>query len=162
MARPTEMLTIKAPGLSAKAHAFAVLMPQQIDKGMEAGVRAASIMLAGEIQDLLDGEVLNKQTGKLWRSFSNPKVYKRAGRWFGIVGTNVVYGAIHEFGGTIIPRNAEFLRFKVGGNWVQTKKVTIPARPYVGRAFRENADRVPDIIENHIERRIERVLGGVF
>jgi len=48
------------------------------------------------------------------------------------VGTNKVYGAIHQFGGTIVPRTAEALVFKLNGKLVHAKKVTIPARPYLG------------------------------
>ena len=48
------------------------------------------------------------------------------------VGTNVIYAAIHQFGGDIVPKTAKALRFKVGGKWAMTKKVTIPARPFLG------------------------------
>lgn len=48
------------------------------------------------------------------------------------VGTNKIYAAIHQFGGTITPRNAEALVFRLGGRVVRAKKVTIPARPFLG------------------------------
>lgn len=38
------------------------------------------------------------------------------------------YARIHELGGVIKPVNAPWLRFKIGGQWVTTDKVTIPAR----------------------------------
>ncbi len=49
-------------------------------------------------------------------------------RW----GSNKVYAAIHQFGGTIKPVHAKALRFHLGGRWVSMKQVTIPARPYLG------------------------------
>lgn len=42
------------------------------------------------------------------------------------------YAAIHQFGGTIVPKSADALAFVIGGQFVRTKKVTIPARPYLG------------------------------
>ena len=48
------------------------------------------------------------------------------------VGNNVVYGAIHQFGGTIVPKTADALIFRLGGETVQVASVTIPARPYLG------------------------------
>ncbi len=47
-----------------------------------------------------------------------------------IVGNPTIYAAIHQFGGTIRPRNAKALRFESGGRWWTVQKVTIPARPF--------------------------------
>ena len=44
----------------------------------------------------------------------------------------VVYARIHEFGGQIRPKRARYLRFKLPeGQWVSTKLVNMPARPYL-------------------------------
>lgn len=52
------------------------------------------------------------------------------------VGTNVKYAAEHQFGDerTIRARKKPYLCFKVGGQWVKKKAVTIriPSRPYLG------------------------------
>ena len=49
------------------------------------------------------------------------------------VGTNLVYGAIHQFGGTIRAKDAEALHFTTaGGEHVTAKSVSIPARPFLG------------------------------
>lgn len=48
------------------------------------------------------------------------------------VGTNLVYAAIHQRGGTIRAKTAKGLRFKTGGRWVTRREVQIPARPYLG------------------------------
>lgn len=57
------------------------------------------------------------------------------------VGSGKVYAAVHQFGATIVPKNAKALVFRMGsgGGLVHAKKVTIPARPYLG--FSE-ADRL--------------------
>lgn len=47
-------------------------------------------------------------------------------------GTNVKYAGIHQFGGEIKAKGRA-LRFKVpGGGFVTVKKVTMPARPFMG------------------------------
>ncbi|MCB1833934.1 MAG: phage virion morphogenesis protein [Geminicoccaceae bacterium] len=56
------------------------------------------------------------------------------------VGTNVVYAAIHQFGGVIRATAAPWLRFRVGGRWVKKKQVTIPARPFLGAGPEDNAE----------------------
>lgn len=48
------------------------------------------------------------------------------------VGTNVAYAGIHQMGGTITAKNAPYLTFRIGGQWVRKKSVTIPARPFLG------------------------------
>lgn len=48
------------------------------------------------------------------------------------VGTNVLYAAIHQFGGRIEPVSAPALRFRIGDAWVTTDHVDMPARPYLG------------------------------
>ena len=48
------------------------------------------------------------------------------------VGTNVIYAAIHQFGGTILPKAGAYLSFRVGGRFVRVRQVTMPARPFLG------------------------------
>lgn len=48
------------------------------------------------------------------------------------LGTNKVYGLIHQVGGIIAPKNGPRLVFTMGGRPVFARSVTIPARPYLG------------------------------
>lgn len=49
------------------------------------------------------------------------------------IGTDVIYAGVHQFGATIVPRNAQALTFVLpGGAFVEVGKVEIPARPYLG------------------------------
>jgi phage virion morphogenesis protein len=48
------------------------------------------------------------------------------------IGTNKIYAAIHQFGGTVLPRKGDFLVFKLGGRLIFARKVVIPARPFLG------------------------------
>jgi len=48
-------------------------------------------------------------------------------------GTNVIYAGTHQFGAVIKAKTAGALRFRMpGGGFVTVKKVTIPARPFIG------------------------------
>ena len=77
------------------------------------------------------------------------------------VGTNVVYGAIHQFGGktrarTIRAKRKKALSFLIGGRRVFAKSVrhpgsTIPARPFLGL---DDTDRAA------IERIVDRFVAG--
>jgi len=71
---------------------------------------------------------------------------------FVAVGTNKEYARIHQEGGTIVPKHAKFLRFALGGRRVQARKVTIPARPYLGVADGERAAQI-EIINDHVAER---------
>lgn len=103
----------------------------------------------------LEGGQTLSDTGRLRRSFT----YQANARGF-VVGTNVRYAAIHQYGGTIRPKRAKYLRFRLAGGtgkrkggrgqWAQAKQVTIPARPFVPepelsprweRAFTEAIER---------------------
>ncbi|GAN97147.1 phage virion morphogenesis protein [Komagataeibacter europaeus NBRC 3261] len=66
-----------------------------------------------------------------------------------LVGTDSVYGAIHQFGGVIRPKNAPALTFEMGGEIFHRGSVTIPARPYLGLGFGDEAaiiDRLDEFL----------------
>jgi phage virion morphogenesis protein len=50
------------------------------------------------------------------------------------VGTNVIYARIHQYGGTIRPKNGEYLTFALPGGlgFRRVSQVTMPARPFLG------------------------------
>lgn len=48
------------------------------------------------------------------------------------VGSNLIYAGVHQEGATIVPKNGNVLVFGAGGETIFAKKVTIPARPYLG------------------------------
>ncbi|MDR1397172.1 MAG: phage virion morphogenesis protein [Desulfarculales bacterium] len=68
-----------------------------------------------------------------------------------IVGTNVKYARIHQEGGDIHAKKARFLRFMAGGKPVFRKKVTIPARPFMGIS-QDDLEEVGDLIDRHIKK----------
>lgn len=48
------------------------------------------------------------------------------------VGSAMIYAAIHQYGGEIVPKSAGQLAFRIGGRLILTDKVEMPARPYLG------------------------------
>lgn len=64
-------------------------------------------------------------------------------------GSNLVYAAIHQTGGTITASSAKALRFPLaGGGFATVQSVTMPARPYLGL---DDGDEVEilDILRDH-------------
>jgi len=50
------------------------------------------------------------------------------------------FAHVHQFGATIVPKNAQFLAFKSGGKRIFARKVHIPARPFLGVSGADAAD----------------------
>ena len=74
-----------------------------------------------------------------------------AGRSEVRVGTNKVYGAIHQGGGVIRPKNGDRLVFRMGGKLVKARSVTITARPYLGISADDEV-MILDVIEGALAR----------
>lgn len=69
------------------------------------------------------------------------------------VGTNKIYAAIHQFGGTIRPKGSGRLAFRLGGRLVLARSVTIPARPFLGVSS-EDREMILDVVEGALARAI--------
>ena len=92
---------------------------------------------------------LGRVTGNLARSV----VVDRAGLPNYVeVGSALPYAAVHEFGATIRARGAGRMTWGQGTNGQpplrSARQVTIPARPFIGPALEDNADKfAPAILE---------------
>lgn len=69
---------------------------------------------------------------------------------------DVRYALIQELGGTVRPKKAKALVFKVGDRTVAAKSVTLPPRPYL----RPAADVEYPKLANRIRRAFEKASGG--
>ena len=135
-------------------------LPQAFQNAMFSGIQAGAIHLQSEIKILLEGPVLERRTGRLWRSIQ-PEVFKRGGTVVGVVGTDVEYAPVHEFGATIRPKRAGgFLVFEQGGETRFAREVKIPRRPYMARAFREQKGKVFRIIRDTVLAHAQIAFGG--
>lgn len=62
------------------------------------------------------------------------------------VGTNRIYARVHQFGAVIVPKRAKFLRFRLSIGMVRARKVTIPARPFMGIDAQDEQE-IGDVLE---------------
>lgn len=90
-----------------------------------------------ELRNNLSGTVLQRRSGELLRSVRSElrgSGAKTAVRLI-VGGRGVVYARIHEEGGDVEAKRAPYLHFRLpGGQWVRTKRVKIPGRPFMAPA----------------------------
>jgi phage gpG-like protein len=68
------------------------------------------------------------------------------------VGPTVIYGRIHELGGTILPIHGEYLTFQTyDGEWHKMKAVHMPPKPYLRPAVDEHQQEILDAIGYQLE-----------
>lgn len=158
MPRKSASLSMSIPDLDKKIRVLRVLAPKAFDRGLEAGIRAATIDVTAGVKDLLDGPVLNRRSNRLWRSI-HPEVYRRSGTIIGIVGTDVEYAAIHEFGGTIRAKDESgYLRFPVGDGYATVREVEMPKRPFMSRTFKKKQRRIASLIRSNVLKSVKGTL----
>lgn len=106
---------------------------------------------------LFGGQTL-RESGRLMGSFVH-QVVGNTVEW----GSNVIYAAIHQFGGTIVPKkpggrlvfgaleSEQTAEGKVANPLVFAQKVVIPARPMIGFDDRDLID-TREVLVNHLVR----------
>ena len=99
---------------------------------------------------------LNVRTGALVNSIEVSEKEKKDTSAEVGVGTNIVYGRIHEVGGIITPVNASKLSW-IGkdGTRVFAGSVHIPARPYLRPALDENEDDIVVAVKTELQRNLD-------
>lgn len=71
-------------------------------------------------------------------------------------GSALKYARLHQFGGTIVPKKAK--RLRLGKSGVYAKKVTIPARPWLGVSKQDEAlllRKAHRVLESQIQRALK-------
>jgi len=103
----------------------------------EANLVAAAEAGALPIQNAAK-EKARRRSGTLSRSIHTEVIEQSPTRVVVAIGTDLEYAAIHEFGGTIVPKNGQYLKFPgLDGEDVFVKEVTIRAQPYLRPAYDE-------------------------
>ncbi len=77
-------------------------------RGVRAAVESASISYVATVKKKVRSYGGGERTMELASSISH-EIVPYAGRIAGYVGTSMIYGKIHETGGTITPKNREYL-----------------------------------------------------
>lgn len=96
----------------------------------------------------------DRQEGKLRNSII-PKVQQTDTGAEAEIGPERIYGRIQEFGGTIRPVHAKALHFKIDGQDIFVKKVTLPPRPYLTPAALNHQQEVVDVMAAAINDALE-------
>lgn len=142
-----------------------------IDKAIQAGIKqgldAAGVHLQREIRDSLNGQSPSspgnppgRRTGTLAKSIQVDRSGNRGARPVVRVGTNLEYAPIHEFGGTITPKKADALKFKLpDGSWRTAKRVIMPARPFMRPTYNRNRKKMGAIFAGAVRRAVSKVKG---
>ena len=101
------------------------------------------------------GEVWKKGYKKSGQTLSNTarlssSITYKASKKHVEVGTNVIYAAIHQFGGKIKAKKKNFLKFNINGKWSQKKVVVIPKREFIGISGDDKEDII-NIFKNTLK-----------
>lgn len=116
-------------------------MSPRIRRSLRAAIERESIYEVGYVKgQKLSGQVLNRRTGTLSRSI-NAKTTETATGIYASIGTNVIYGRIHELGGLIHRTSSRGKEFTI----------TMPQRSFLASTLRDNADRIKKAMREAVE-----------
>lgn len=128
-------------------------MPDKLRAALKTKTTQLALILEGKVKAKLSNDVLHVRSGDLRRSIFH-KVEANETTVEGSVGSSsdVKYGRIHEYGGTInipeiVASKAKALHFVMGGKDVFAKSVrahtiTIPARPFLRPSLAEMREQI--------------------
>lgn len=123
---------------------------QKILDSLEAGGRVIQIYAQDNVRTKLN----RHPTGNLVNNID----VKREGKIVLVGAWATIYAKIHEFGGIITPRRAKLLHFFVDGAEVFTKRVSIPARPYLRPAVDEHMPEIEQAVSDAMRGLLEEAL----
>lgn len=122
----------------------------QFAKGGKKVFRKDGRNTAGFLAFAKGKQILTGPEARLRRSITYTPTSIVAGVAQVLIGSNLAYSAIHQFGGVIKAKTSKGLRFPIstptGLQWITRKSVSIPARPYL--VFRpEDPQRLKEAVE---------------
>ncbi len=153
-----------ALSLGDSASAALAAMPERISAALSDKANALAAELQAMVQQKLAGGVLNPRTGALARSIVTTIEDSATDVSVTVATTgDVKYAAIHEFGGTIPPRQivpdkAKALAFAVDGKQLFAARVNLPAVTMPERSFMRSS--LAEMADEIRERLTEAVLGA--
>lgn len=117
-------------------------MPDDLKTGVKNGLKKAAKHLERKVKQRFGTSGnLKVKTGRLRSSVKSGVEGDTA--W---VGTDVVYGPLHEFGGTIRAKQGGYLKFKIAGQWRFMKEVKVPKRAFLAPTLDSEAGNISNII----------------
>lgn len=143
------------PELSKKLNALASLVK---------GAVLENALLAGAL--IIQNAAIENapyDTGSLRKSIHIEIIERGSNYVKAKIGTDLVYAAIQEFGGTITAKNSPYLVFElrgidgIDGGLIRVRSVTIPAHPYMRPAYMNNKDAVVNEIKDALLEQINKI-----
>lgn len=147
------MITVEISGDSqiiAKLESFTPRLQVNLVKKM----RLAMIYLAGYVKsEKLSGQVLNVRTGTLRRSITQ-QVTDEAESITGIVGANIKYAAIHEYGFQGTEQVKEHIRHSSTGKAAVvrafSRRVNMPERSFLRSSLTDTTDKITEYLQQAV------------
>ena len=121
------------------------ILRTSLEQALEDGLRAASNRMGHGGPQIRSGRLL-RSLG--WR------INGSGDQLEGEIYADTPYAEVQEYGATILARRAKYLKFRVQGRWVQVKRVTLPARPFL----RPGAEAALAALEEHLTRALSQEL----
>jgi len=131
-------------------------MPKMIREGLVDGMKQAMNLAKKSAQDSFGKAGKPKNISHDLRNSIEPDAKIRGNVLIGSIGTEIIYGRIHEKGGTINAKGAGLLRFQVNGKWVSVPKVRIPKREYLRPAIQDNLNKIERLLTDSVWEEFER------
>jgi len=110
-------------------------------KGLRQATDKARYIVLEAAKRKVSGEVLNVISGRGKASVTS-KLRARGAGYEGIVGSDVFYMLVHEFGKIIRAVRKPFMVFYYKGKLWRVKQVTIPRRPWLQPSLDENRSKI--------------------
>ncbi len=147
-------VTIRTEGLDGVDGALARLTPidgQSLLSGLGRLIREQTVARIQSGGPAPGGEAwrpnLERRTPILHRSGALARsIDYRAGASQLVVGSGLVYAAIHQFGGVIRPKDKPRLAFRIGNRLVFAGSVTMPKRPYLGLSAEDRQEAARAVV----------------
>lgn len=138
-------------------------MPDVVVPALYKGMKQAVLLAERTVKSpYLSGKALNRRTGRLRNSITN-RVTIQGNRVVGSVGTNVVYGRIHELGYSgpmSVKAHSRMIRQAFGRPLqkprlvevrAHTRQVSMRPRPFLRPAIQDNLTQIGRLLSVRIE-----------
>lgn len=147
MQKLLENIETKAKDMSDAMQAIAFLGEQQMEDSFQTETAPDGTAWTPSWRKQEQGGKTLTKDGNLRRSASS-EFDGESVQW----GVGMMYGAIHQFGGTISAKNGGKLKFSTpDGGFAMVDSVTIPARPFLPTDMSElDIDAIMDIFKQHL------------
>lgn len=148
----SSLLQITVRGAEQLGLKLAAASRQVPNRILQAVQKACYLVQAQAKRNVTGGHPLHRKTSRLGASITT-QVNQLGHAYEGRVGTNVIYGPVHEFGMIIVSKGQK-MHFPIGTGrgqkWITKDRVGIPARPWLSPALEVNQGRIVAMLDESI------------